>query len=311
MKIVVLDGFAAASTDLSYDFLQKYCDDLKVYDRTNKDEIVERIADAQMVITNKVVLSADILSQCKNVKYIGILATGYNNIDIEYCKNNGIVVSNAPGYSTNGVAQLVFAYIFHFYNMVSTHNYRVHNGEWENCKDFAFFDNNISELSGKTIGIIGYGSIGKKVAAIAKTLDMNVLAYSRSYKDCDIDTLFLKSDIITMHCPLFPETKNLVNKDSLSKMKKSAILINTARGPVVNEQDLADALNSQQIRGAAVDVVSAEPIKKDNPLLKAKNCIITPHLGWADKESRERLMKIVEENVSSFINGKPINNVAK
>lgn len=320
MKLVVLDSYCAVSNDLSLDCLKEYCDELVVYERTNKEDVVKRIGDAQMVIVNKTVLSKDVLSQCKNLKYIGLFATGYNIVDIEYANQRGIVVSNAPSYSTSGVAQLTFAFIMNFYNMVDKHNTRVHNGEWESCKDFCFYDKEIRELYNKTIGIIGFGSIGKQVARIAQAFDMKVLVYSRTkyleyenenLKFVDFEFLIENSDIVSIHCPLFKETENLIGEKELSKMKKTSILINTARGPIVNEQALANALNQEQIMGACVDVVSFEPILPTNPLLKAKNCIITPHIAWAGKETRARLIDIVSNNIKAFISGNPQNNVAK
>ncbi|MEG2429845.1 MAG: NAD(P)-dependent oxidoreductase, partial [Oscillospiraceae bacterium] len=268
---------------------------------------------------NKTVLTRDILSQCKNVKFIGLFATGYNVIDIEYCKENSIVVSNAPAYSTNSVAQLVFAMMMQFFNLVNLHDEKVHKGDWENCKDFCFYDQRISELANKTIGIIGFGNIGKKVAKIAKAFDMNVLVYSRTKYPryvCDqlnfvsLDELLANSDIVTIHCPLFPETIEMINKETINKMKKTALLINTSRGGLINETDLANALNNQDIAGACVDVVTVEPIATTNPLLTAKNCIMTPHIAWANKESRARLIEIVVKNVAAFVDDNPINNVA-
>lgn len=319
-KIVVLDSYAAVSTDLTLDELKLYCDCLDVYDRTGKKDIVSRIGDAEMVIVNKTVLSREILSQCTNVKFIGLFATGYNVIDIDYCKENSIVVSNAPSYSTTSVAQLVFAMMMQFFNLVTLHDEKVHKGDWENCKDFCFYDQRISELANKTIGIIGFGNIGKKVAKIAKAFDMNVLVYSRTIYPryvsgqlnfVSLDEVLEKSDVLSIHCPLFPETTELINKTTLSKMKKNAILINTSRGGLINEVDLADALNQGVIAGAGIDVATVEPITPDNPLLTAKNCIITPHIAWANKESRARLIELVLKNVKAYTLGKPINNVAE
>lgn len=320
MKLVVLDSYCAVSNDLSLDCLKEYCDEMVVYERTNKEDVVKRIGDAEMIIINKTVLSKDVLEQCENLKYIGLFATGYNIVDIEYAKQRNIVVANAPSYSTSGVAQLTFAFIMNFYNMVDNHNKRVHNGEWENCKDFCFYDKGIRELYNKTIGIIGFGSIGKQVARIAQAFDMKVLVYSRTkyseyendkLKFVDFEFLIENSDIVSIHCPLFKETEKLISKNELDKMKKTAILINTARGPIVDEQALADALNNEKIMGAGVDVVAYEPILSTNPLLKAKNCIITPHIAWAGKETRARLIDIVSNNIKAFISGNPQNNVAK
>lgn len=320
MKLVVLDSYCAVSNDLSLDCLKEFCDEMVVYDRTLPQDAAVRIGDAEMVIVNKTPLTRDVLEQCPNVKFIGLFATGYNIIDIDYCKERGIVVSNAPAYSTSGVAQLTFAFMVHFYNKVDFHNTQVHNGMWTNCQDFCFYDKSISELAGKTIGLIGFGNIAKKVAKIAQAFDMRILVYSRTrypeYENDDLrfvdfDTLLKNSDIVSIHCPLFPETRGMINKEAISKMKTNAILINTARGPIVDEQALADALNEGRIAGAGVDVVSKEPIRADNPLLTAKNCVITPHIAWAGKETRARLIEIVAENVKCFIEGNPINNVAK
>ena len=319
MKLVVLDGYTAVSNDLSLDCLNELCDDVKIYERTPNDKIIERIGDADCIIINKTPLPAETLSKCKNLKYIGLFATGYNVVDIEYCKKNNIVVSNAPSYSSNAVAQLVFSYILHFYSMPSQHNDRVHNGEWQNCKDFAFYDSRISELYGKTLGIIGFGSIGKKVAQIAAAFDMNILVYSRTVypefesdnlKFTSLETLLKTSDIVTLHCPLFKETENLIDEKALALMKPTALLINTSRGPVIDEYAVAKALNNNTLGYAAVDVVSKEPISSDNPLLSAKNCLITPHIAWACKESRKRLIGIVYDNLKAFLNGNPKNNVA-
>lgn len=319
MKLVILDSYCAVSDDLSLDCLKALCDEMIVYDRTKPEDTAARIGDAELVIVNKTVLSKAVLEQCPNVKYIGLFATGYNVVDISYAKEKGIVVANAPAYSTGGVAQLTFALIMHFYNLVDHHNEKVHQGDWSNCVDFCFYDRSISELYNKTIGIIGFGSIGKQVARIAQAFDMKVIVYSRTtYKEYEndnlhfvsLETLLSESDIVSLHCPLFPETANLINADTLAKMKKSAILINTSRGGVIDEQALADALNNGKIAGAGVDVVTVEPIARDNPLLTANNCIITPHIAWAGKETRARLIGIVEENLKAFLKGKPINNVA-
>lgn len=318
MKLVVLDSYAAVSNDLTLDGLNQFCDSLSVYDRTPPELTVERIGDAEMVIVNKTVLSKEVLSKCPNVKYIGLFATGYNIIDIDYARERGIVVSNAPAYSTAGVAQLTFALILQFYNMVDKHDRMVHEGQWQNCIDFCFYDRGISELQGKTIGIIGFGAIGKKVAQLANAFDMNVLVHSRTvYTEytnvsfVSLDTLLQNSDIVSLHCPLFKETEKMINKQALDKIKSSSIIINTSRGGMVDEQALADALNSGKIKGAGIDVVSVEPILSGNPILTAKNCVITPHIAWAGKETRERLIGIVCENVKSFLDGKPKNNVAK
>lgn len=318
MKLVVLDSYCAVSNDLSLDCLKQYCDEITIYDRTTPEQTVERIGQAELLIVNKTVLSKEVLSQCPNVKYIGLFATGYNIIDVDYAKERGIVVANAPAYSTSGVAQLVFAFIMHFYNMVDSHDKKVKNGDWANCVDFCFYDRNIAELANKTIGLIGFGSIGKQVARIAQAFDMKVLVFTRTkYPEYENDnlhftgfeTMLKNSDIVSIHCPLFEQSTNLMNKAAFEKMKPSAIFINTARGAIVDEQALAEALNNNIIKGAAVDVVSVEPIAKDNPLLAAKNCVITPHIAWAGKETRARLIEIVSDNLKNFLAGNATNNV--
>lgn len=318
-EIVVLDCNAAVSTDLSLAVLEQFCDTLTKYDRTLSVDTVDRIGDAQAVIVNKTELTQEVLSQCKNLKYIGLFATGYNSVDVAYAKSRGIVVANAPAYSTNGVAQLTFALIMHFYNMVDSHDQKVHAGAWENCTDFCVYDHNIAELCGKTIGLVGFGSIARKVAQLACAFDMNVLVHTRttyaqfeteSLKFVPLESLLKESDIVSLHCPLFPETANLINETTLSLMKPSAILINTARGGLVNEAALANALNNKALRGAGVDVVAVEPILSTNPLLSAKNCIITPHIAWAGRETRKRLIDKVAENIAAFLSGTPQNNVA-
>ena len=320
MKLVVLDSYAAVSNDLSLDCLNEFSTDIMVYDRTKPHETVARIGDAEIIIVNKTVLNKEVLSQCPNVKYIGLFATGYNNIDVEYARERGIVVANAPGYSTSGVAQLTFALILHFYNLVAKHNDEVHSDKWQNCDDFCFYDRSISEIYDKSIGLIGFGSIGKAVAKIAQAFGMKVLVFSRTkysefesdtLKFVDFDSLLKNSDIVSIHCPLFPETTKLINKQALDKMKPNAILINTARGAVIDEQAVSDALNQGRIAGAGIDVVSVEPISADNPLLTAKNCVITPHIAWAGKETRKRLIGIVSDNIRAFSKGNPLNNVAK
>jgi len=320
MKLVVLDSYAAVSGDLSLEAFNEFCDEVISYDRTKPNEVVSRIGNAELVIVNKTVLSKEILEQCPNVKYIGLFSTGYNIIDTQYAKERGIVVSNVPQYSTQGVAQLVFAFILHFYNLVDKHSQEVGQGKWTNSLDFCFYDRGLAELAGKTIGIIGFGSIGKKVAQIAEAFDMQILVHSKTryaeyeseaLRFVDFDTMLKNSDIITIHCPLFDETRNLIDESAIAKMKPNAILINTARGPIVDEKALANALNNGVISGAGVDVVSHEPILADNPLLSAKNCIITPHIAWAGKETRARLIKMSVENLKAFLEGCPINNVAK
>ena len=252
------------------------------------------------------------------MKYIGLQSTGYNVVDLKTATENGVTVCNIPSYSTNAVAQQVFAFILHFANQVDLHSESVHNGGWCACPDFCYWEAPLAELNGKTLGIIGFGSIGSRVAEIGEVFGMKILVHSRTKKDlrafktaenAELDYLLENADFITCHCPLTPDTTGLINKKTISKMKKSAVLINTSRGPVVDEKALADALDNERIYGAAVDVLDVEPAKADNPLLKAKNCVITPHIAWAAKETRARLVKILEENLKCYLNGNPQNKV--
>lgn len=316
MKIVNLDGYTTNPGDLSWDWLEKY-GDYTIYDRTAQDEVIERSKDADILIINKTVITADMLDQMPKLKYIGLQSTGYNVVDCKAARERNIVVSNIPAYSTNAVAQLVFSFILQTTNKVSLHSNAVFDGEWCKCPDFCFWKAPLYELDGKTIGIIGFGSIGQRVSVIAKAFGMNVLAYTPHpkpdlFKDVrfvELDALLTESDFITCHCPLTPKTENLINKETLSKMKSSAVLINTSRGPVINDYDLAEALNNNKIQAAGLDVLTVEPPSDDNPLLKAKNCYITPHIAWAAYETRARLLTILEENLKAFIDGKPQNVV--
>ncbi len=320
MKLVVLDSYTAVSTDLSLDCFKPYCDEMAVYERTPPEEVAARIGDAEAVLINKTVITRRIFELCPRLQYIGLFATGYNVVDIEAAKDHGVVVSNAPAYSTNAVAQLTFAMILHFYSLVSSHDARVHTGEWTNCRDFCFYDPRIRELAGKTIGLIGFGNIAKKVAQLAQAFDMPVLVWSRTqYPEYEnqmlrfvpFETLLQNSDIVSLHCPLFPSTYHLIDRSAVAQMKAGALLVNTARGAVLDEQAVADALNSGHLSGAGIDVAEKEPIPGDSPLLSAKNCVITPHIAWACRESRERLIETVLDNFQSFLAGKPKNNVAK
>lgn len=316
MKIVNLDGYTTNPGDLSWDWLEKY-GDYTIYDRTAQDEVIERSKDADILIINKTVITADMLDQMPKLKYIGLQSTGYNVVDCKAARERNIVVSNIPAYSTNAVAQLVFSFILQTTNKVSLHSNAVFDGEWCKCPDFCFWKAPLYELDGKTIGIIGFGSIGQRVSVIAKAFGMNVLAYTPHpkpdlFKDVrfvELDALLTESDFITCHCPLTPKTENLINKETLSKMKSSAVLINTSRGPVINDYDLAEALNNNKIQAAGLDVLTVEPPSDDNPLFKAKNCYITPHIAWAAYETRARLLTILEENLKAFIDGKPQNVV--
>ncbi len=320
MKIVVLDGYTLNPGDLSWEALKKY-GDLTVFDRTEKEtnKIIEAIVDAEIIFTNKTPLSKEILIKTPTVKYIGVLATGFNVVDIDAAHELGIIVTNVPAYSTDSVAQLTFALLLELTNQVGIHNSAVQDGEWVNSKDFCFWKTPLIELNRKTIGIIGYGRIGQATVKIAQSFGMKVVVYSNrkypelesdNFKNTDFETLLSQSDVISLHCPLTDKTKGIINEDSINLMKDGVMIINTSRGPLIVEEDLKNALNSGKVGGAGIDVVSEEPIKKYNPLLQAKNCIITPHIAWAPKEARERLMHIAVKNLEEFINGNPVNVVS-
>ncbi|AIF49664.1 D-2-hydroxyacid dehydrogenase [Pelosinus sp. UFO1] len=324
MKAVVLDGYTLNPGDLSWKALEAMCEttayDRTAYDISGLDLIIERVGDAEVVFTNKTPLTAEALKAMPNLKFIGVLATGYNVVDVDAAKAQGIVVTNIPTYGTDAVAQMAIALLMEMCHHAGAHSDAVKKGDWTNNVDWCFWNYPLIELAGKTMGIIGFGRIGQATARIAQALGMKVLAFdsyqikeleSVTLKYVELDELLAQSDVISLHCPLFESTKGIINKESLAKMKPGAMLINTSRGPLVVEADLAEALNSGKIAGAALDVVSSEPIKADNPLLIAKNCIITPHISWAPKESRQRLMDIAMDNLSHFINGKPINVVNK
>ena len=311
MKIVVLDGYAANPGDLSWAPLEAL-GELTVYDRTPADQIAARIADAELVLTNKAVLRRELIAGAGKLKYIGVLATGYNVVDVAAAAELGVVVTNIPAYSTDSVAQLVFALLLEICHNVGHHSAAVHAGRWSANQDFCFWDTPLIELAGKTMGIVGYGRIGHKVAEIARCFGMNVIAWTRTPRDPEcvsLDELLARSDVISLHCPMFPETKNLINRDTIAKMKDGVILINTSRGPVVNDADLRAALDSGKVYAAGADVSTVEPIPADNPLLGAKNMFLTPHIAWATFEARKRLMDIAVENVQAFLNGAPINTV--
>ncbi len=317
VKIVVLDGYTLNPKDLSWDELGAF-GDLVVYDRTPDDEIVKRIADAQIVFTNKTPLNSSAINACPNIEYIGVLATGYNVVDIAAAKEKGIIVTNVPTYGTEAVAQFAIALLLEICHHIGHHNDAVRKGRWTNNLDWCFWDYPLIELSGKTMGIIGYGRIGQATGRIAQTLGMNVLAndeYKNISLECEtmryveLEELFEKSDVIALYCPLFPSTEGIINRTNIDKMKTGVIILNNSRGGLIVEQDLADALNSGKVYYAGLDVVSVEPIKSDNPLLKAKNCIITPHISWASKESRQRLLELVVDNLRQYLNGTPINVV--
>ncbi|QDO93317.1 D-2-hydroxyacid dehydrogenase [Formosa sediminum] len=321
MKLVVLDGYTLNPGDLSWDAL-KALTTVTINDRTaiNNAAILEAVGDAEAVITNKVPLQKAVLEQLPNLKYIGVSATGFNIIDIEAAKHQDIVVTNVPAYSTKSVAQFTMALILELCHHVGAHSTAVHSGQWENAKDFSFWNSPLIELEGKTIGIVGFGQIGKATAALAQAFGMQVLVHNRTvYPDyetdtltfVDLDTLLSEADFLSLHCPMTEDTAGIINTASLAKMKSGAFLINTSRGGLVVEADLAEALNSDNIAGAAVDVVSEEPIASNNPLLGAKNCIITPHIAWAPLEARRRCMDIVVANVKAFLNDALVNVVSE
>lgn len=316
MKIVILDGYTENPGDLSWDGFADL-GELTVYERTPEEKIAERIGDAQAVLVNKVPITKETLDVCSNIQYIGVLATGYNIVDVAEAKKRGIPVCNIPTYGTAAVAQFAIAMLLEICHHVAHHSNAVHKGRWTNNADWCFWDYPLIELAGKTIGIIGFGRIGQATGKIAKALGMNVLAFdqypNKSGKQIaqyvSLDELFKKSDVISLHCPLYPSTQGIINKNNIAKMKDGVILLNNSRGPLIVEQDLADALDSGKIYAAGLDVVSTEPIKADNPLLQAKNCIITPHISWAPKESRQRLMDIAVDNFNHFLSGNPIHVV--
>lgn len=313
MKITVLDGFAINPGDLDWGILEPY-GSVTVYDRTDSnEESIARIGDSEIVLVNKTPLPASVIEACPNLRLIGMLATGYNIVDVDCARRHGIPVCNVPSYSTNAVAQFAIALLLEICHHCGRHNILVHQGAWTSCQDFCLWTTPQMELAGKTLGIIGYGRIGRQTAKIAEALGMKVIAYSRSRNSdaeyVDLDTLLGQSDVISLHCPLFPETKEIINRESIAKMKDGVILINTARGALTDEQAVADALASGKIRGAAVDVTTAEPIRSDNPLLTAPNCIITPHMAWTPLEARSRLLNTVRDYIRAFTEGNPIHVV--
>jgi glycerate dehydrogenase len=319
MKIVVLDGYTLNPGDLSWDGIKKF-GELTVHDRTDflPKIIIDTIGNADIVFTNKTPLPKEVLENVPTVKFIGVLATGYNVVDTVAAKELGIKVANIPSYGTASVAQFTMALLLEMCHHVGAHAHSVNKGSWTACPDFCYWNYPLIELEGKNFGIIGFGRIGQATAKIAQAFGLNVLAYNRSKdeslesstcKYVSLDELLQQSDFISLHCPLFESTKGIINKDTIAKMKTGVMIINTSRGPLVVEQDLADALNNNKVARAAVDVVSAEPITADNPLLTAKNCIITPHIAWAPKEARSRLMNVAVNNLESFLNGNPINIV--
>lgn len=318
MKIIVLDGYGLNPGDLNWEGFETL-GELTVYDRTLPSELMERAAGAEVLITNKTLITAENMADLPELKYIGVLATGYNVVDIDAAKDRGIVVTNIPAYSTASVAQMVFAHILNITQRVGYYADENKQGRWTKNADFCYWDTQLVELQGKKMGIVGFGNIGQATARIAQAFGMEVCVYSSKpqfvlpsgIKKMDLDELFAECDVISLHCPLTPDTKEMVNADRLSKMKSNAILINTGRGPLINEQDLADALNEGRIAAAGLDVLSVEPSVEGNPLLTARNCFITPHIAWATLEARTRLMEIAVQNLKSYLNGQIINNVAK
>ena len=312
MKIVILEGNAVNPGDLSWDVFKDF-GSVTVYPRTQPEDAVERIGDAEIIFINKFPVTAELLDACPSVKLICVLATGYNVVDCQAAKTRGVTVCNVPAYGTDAVAQFTVSLLLELCHRIGHHSEAVHNGKWAECPDFCFWDTPQMELAGKTFGIIGYGRIGQAVAKIASALGMHILAYTRTPKEgdeyVDLDTLLAKSDVISLHCPLTADNTQLINESTIAKMKPGAILLNTARGGLVNEQALADALKSGTLRGAAVDVVSHEPISPDNPLLSAPNCIITPHMAWAPAESRQRILQSTVRSIDAFLEGREVNVV--
>ena len=315
MNIVILDwSTMCAGNDLSLDIFKEY-GNVKAYSLTSPDEIITRIGDAEIVLCNKVLITKDVMDNCPNLRYIGLFATGFNNVDVEYAAEKGITVCNAGQYSTNAVAQQVFAYILDYCSRIRDYDSAVKEGKWESSPCFSYFPIPTAEMQGKTLSIIGYGSIGKKVAELGTAFGMNILISTRTapencpYKVTDIDTAVKNADFLTFHCPLTDKTNGMINADLLVKMKKSAVLINTSRGPVVNETDLSEALTNGKISAAYLDVLEKEPMSPDTPLKNAPNCVITPHTAWAAYETRVRLLNIVSENIKNWLDGKPQNKV--
>lgn len=318
MKIIVLDGYGLNPGDLNWKGFEEL-GELTVYDRTMPSELMERAAGAEVLITNKTLVTAENMEALPELKYIGVLATGYNVVDIDAAKARGIVVTNIPAYSTASVAQMVFAHILNITQRVDYYANENKQGRWTKNADFCYWDTPLMELDGKKMGVVGFGNIGQATARIAQAFGMEVCVYSSKpqfalpsgIKKMELDELFAECDIISLHCPLTPETKEMVNAERLGKMKSTSILINTGRGPLINEQDLADALNEGKIAAAGLDVLSVEPAIEGNPLLSARNCFITPHIAWATLEARTRLMEIAVQNLKSYLKGQVINNVAR
>jgi glycerate dehydrogenase len=319
MKIVILDGYTLNPGDLAWSKIEE-CGKVTVYEYTPAELIYERAKGTEILFTNKTPLNSEMLGRLEGLKYIGVLATGYNVVDVETAKRLGITVTNIPTYGTYSVAQMVFAHLLEHCHNVGLHSSLVKRGEWAEKRDFCFWEVPLVELYGKKMGIIGFGRIGRQVAAIADAIGMDIIAADKyksdvsgikSFKWAETEELLRESDVVSLHCPLFPDTKGIINKETLALMKSSAFLINTSRGGLIVDKDLADALNNGKIAGAGIDVISTEPPSADNPLLKAKNCNITPHIAWATKEARTRLMNIAAENLKAFLTGNPVNVINK
>lgn len=317
LKIVVLDGYAGNPGDLSWAGLEALAGECRVYDRTAPSQLLERAAGAQVLLTNKTVIDRSAIEALPQLRYVGVIATGYNIVDTQAACEHGVVVTNVPSYSTASVAQMVFAHLLNITNSVQHYTDEARAGKWSSCADFSYTDTTVIELSGKTMAVVGFGHIGSAVARIALALGMRVMAVTskdqsalpQGVAKASLDEAFAQCDVLSLHCPLTTSTRGLVCRERLATMKPTAIIINTSRGPVVNEQDLADALNSGTIAAAGVDVMSQEPPEAHNPLLSARNCHFTPHIAWASHEARERLMNIVVSNVAAFIAGRPVNVV--
>ena len=317
-NIIVLDGCTLNPGDLSWSGFE-ILGQVQVYDRTPQEKTVERIGDSELILTNKTAITREIMEQCPKLRYIGVLATGYNVVDVKAAGERGIVVTNIPSYGTAAVAQYAFALLLELCHHVGLHDESVKAGEWERCQDFCYWKTPLMELAGKTMGIVGFGRIGQRTGAIAQAMGMKVIAYDH-FRRPELETetchyvsmeqLLSQSDVISLHCPLLPETKGLINQETIGQMKDGVLIINTSRGDLVVEKDLAEALKSGKVAGAAADVVSTEPIHGDNPLLTAPNMIITPHMAWGARESRQRLMAQAVENLRAFLDGKPVNVVS-
>lgn len=320
MKIIILDGYTANPGDLSWAELEKL-GELTVYDRTPKELTAQRMQGAEVVYTNKTVITEEMMEQCPELRFIGVLATGYNVVDIEAARKRGIVVANVPAYSTASVAQLTMALLLELCHHAGAHSDAVMRGDWSRSEDFCFWNYPLTELDGKTMGIIGYGQIGQAVARLARAFGMKVAAYSHhgipaerlseGISSVSLEELYAQSDVISLHCPLSDSSKEMICKESIDKMKDGVLLINTGRGPLICEADLREALESRKVGGAAVDVACTEPIPEDSPLLQAPNMIITPHIAWAPREARQRLLNIAVENLKAYLNGSPVNDVTQ